>query len=152
MQALCTCLAAPNARVVLETLQTLVSYVRRSHSSSIRFSGFQSLSSRLIAFAKPWPGREEVKPAFFGKSDVIALCTVKRCTMHVSTAAHWRIGAALEFICMLTRTRAAPGWCEQLLAAAAVSVGAGLMTCQLLTRMWNAGRGSARVRDVQPYS
>ena len=60
VQALCTCLGAPDSEVLLEVLKTLVSYVRRSHTSSIRFQGYQALSNRLTALAAGWGGKEEV--------------------------------------------------------------------------------------------
>ena len=62
LQALCTCLGAPDPEVLVEVLKTLVSYVRRSHTSSIRFQGYQALSNRLTALASGWGGKEEVEP------------------------------------------------------------------------------------------
>ena len=74
LQALCTCLAAPMPEVVLETLKTLVAYVRRSHSSSIRFQGFQGLSGRLAAYAQSWGSREEVHLPAGAIKDVMVSC------------------------------------------------------------------------------
>ena len=67
--------------VVLETLRTLVSYVRRSHSSSIRFQGFQALTSRLTAYASSWGREEEVWACLGGSArqqQVLSVC----CSLH----------------------------------------------------------------------
>ncbi len=59
MQHLNTLLAAPDPAVVLATLQTLVSFVRKTPSSSVRWQGSPELNSRLLTLAQGWNGKEE---------------------------------------------------------------------------------------------
>ena len=60
-QLLTSLLAAPDPAVVTATLQTLVSFVRKTHASSVRWHGWVALNERLFALSQGWGGKEEVR-------------------------------------------------------------------------------------------
>ncbi len=53
-------LAAPDTSVVLSALQTLVSFVRKTHSSSTRLQASAGINTRLLALCQGWGGKEQV--------------------------------------------------------------------------------------------
>lgn len=60
LQYLSLLLAAPDTRLVLAALHTLVSFVRKgSHSSTLRWAAKEELSARLRALAQGWGLRDE---------------------------------------------------------------------------------------------
>lgn len=58
-QYLSLLLAAPDAAVVLATLQTLAAFVRKSGSPTTRWAGAEDLNARLIALAGAWGGGDD---------------------------------------------------------------------------------------------
>ena len=138
MQALCTCLAALVPEVVLETLKTLVAYVRRSHSSSIRFQGFQGLSGRLAAYAQSWGSREEVRLHTRLRLGLLGLeqggCSLGGPT-HACQVCHCSLDRRLQLV--------AAGACQ-------------LACLACLTRCpqaaVHAGAGPPRVRNLRPHA
>ncbi len=54
-------LAADDAQIVVATLRALVVFVRKTHSSGVRWHGDPNLNSRLLAMAQGWGSTEEVR-------------------------------------------------------------------------------------------
>ncbi|KAK9866343.1 hypothetical protein WJX84_006185 [Apatococcus fuscideae] len=52
-------LAAPHTSVVLNALQTLVAFVRKTHSSSSRLQASAGINNRLLALCHGWGGKEQ---------------------------------------------------------------------------------------------
>ena len=59
LQYLTLLLAAPDAGVVLATLATLVAFVRKTQSASVRWAGSPELNARLMALAQGWADGDE---------------------------------------------------------------------------------------------
>lgn len=45
---------------MIEALQALVAFLRKTHHSSVRFHGYPKLNSRLFDLCRGWGGKEEV--------------------------------------------------------------------------------------------
>lgn len=60
MQLLAHLLASPHPEVVSAALQTLVSFLKKTHHASIRWHGYREVNSRLMALCQGWGGKEEV--------------------------------------------------------------------------------------------
>lgn len=63
VQHLGSLLAAPDTSVVLNALQTLVAFVRKTHSSSSRLQASAGINNRLLALCHGWGGKEQVWPS-----------------------------------------------------------------------------------------
>lgn len=58
-QHLATLLASPHPQVVLASLQTLSSFLKKTHYASLRWQGVREVTSRLMHLAEGWGGRDE---------------------------------------------------------------------------------------------
>eukprot|EP00200_Dunaliella_tertiolecta_P012804 CAMPEP_0202388378 /NCGR_PEP_ID=MMETSP1127-20130417/77152_1 /ASSEMBLY_ACC=CAM_ASM_000462 /TAXON_ID=3047 /ORGANISM="Dunaliella tertiolecta, Strain CCMP1320" /LENGTH=397 /DNA_ID=CAMNT_0048989769 /DNA_START=78 /DNA_END=1268 /DNA_ORIENTATION=- len=52
-------LAAPHAEVVAAALQSLLSFLKKTHHAHIRWHGYKDLNTRLNVLAQGWGGKEE---------------------------------------------------------------------------------------------
>ena len=59
MQHLATLLASPHPQVVLASLQTLSSFLKKTHYASLRWQGVREVTSRLMSLAEGWGGRDQ---------------------------------------------------------------------------------------------
>ena len=65
MQHLASLLASPYPEVCEAALQTLVSFIKKTHHANVRWHGHKELSSRLTAMSQGWGGKEEVSALRF---------------------------------------------------------------------------------------
>lgn len=59
-QHLARLMACSERSVVTATLLALVAFVRKTHSSSVRWHGYPELNARLLSLAQGWGGKEQV--------------------------------------------------------------------------------------------
>lgn len=64
LQHLTALLASNEPEVLMAALQTLTIFVRKTHSSGVRWHGDQVLNSRLLSMAQGWGGKQEVRTAY----------------------------------------------------------------------------------------